>query len=183
MVSVGRRKYPVPRDSDAFKEFKTTKPSQIHGIYEETMLEVDPAAVLADVDAALAKGSSLTFDIASGHDAGVSVIALMKASQNRLAPMTIIDADDPDQGPKARATILWNNETIRKATVESLADSVSLLGALWTAAWKVGGGKNLAVSEVKEFDPDDFGAICRTEKGFVPSLSLDEMASSGKFEP
>jgi hypothetical protein len=182
MVSVGRRKYPVPRDSDAFKEFKTTKPSKIHGIYEETMLEVDPAAVLTDVDAALAKGSSLKFEISSGHDAGVSVIKLMKASQKRLAPMTIIDADDPDQGPKARATILWKNDTIRNATVESLADSVSLLAALWTAAWEVGGGEDLAVSELKEFDPDDFGAICRTEKSFVPSLSLDEMASSGKFE-
>jgi hypothetical protein len=106
----------------------------------------------------------------------------MKASQKRLAPMTIIDADDPDQGPKTRATILWKNDTIRNATVESLADSVSLLAALWTAAWEVGGGEDLAVSELKEFDPDDFGAICRTEKSFVPSLSLDEMASSGKFE-
>jgi len=182
MVSVGGRKYPVPRDSDALKEFKTTKPSKIHGIYEETMLEVDPAQVLADVDASLAKGSSLKFDIASGHDAGASVITIMKASQTRLAPMTIIEADDPVQGPKARATILWNNATIRKATVESLADSVSLLAALWTAAWEVGGGKDLTASDLKEFDPEDFGAICRTEKGFVPSVSLDEMASSGKFE-
>lgn len=182
MVSVGGRKYPVPRDSDAFKEFKTTKPSKIHGIYEETMLEVDPAQVLADVDASLAKGSSLKFEISSGHDAGVAVISLMKASQTRLAPKTIIAADDPDQGPKARAAVLWKNDTIRKATVESLADSVCLLAALWTAAWEVGGGKNLAASDLKEFDPEDFGAICRTEKGFVPSVSLEEMASSGKFE-
>lgn len=183
MVSVGGRKYPVPRDSDAFKEFKTTKPSQIHGIYEETMLEIDPTSVLADVDAALAKGSSLKFDIASGHDAGVSVITLMKASQKRLAPMTIIDADDPDQGPKARAKILWNNATIRKATVEALADSVRLLAALWTAAWEVGGGKNIPVSQLNPIDPDDLGAICRTEKNFVPSLSLDDMALSKNFEP
>jgi hypothetical protein len=183
MVSVNRRKYPVPRDSDEFKEFKTTKPAQIHGIYEETMLEIDTAAVLSDVDAALAKGSSLAFNIASGHDAGVSVITLMKASQTRLAPMTIIDADDPTQGPKARATLLWNNKNIRKPTIESLADSVTLLSALWTAAWEVGQGDTIAVSELKRFEPDGFDAICRREKSFVPSLSLDDMAAGGKFEP
>src|SRR5262249_16744320 len=35
------REYPVPRDSDQFKEFKTTREAQIHSIYEEKMLEID----------------------------------------------------------------------------------------------------------------------------------------------
>ena len=182
MVKVGSRKYPVPRDSEEFKAFKKTAEAKIHGVYEETMLEVDTATALTDIDQAL-KGSGPKIEIESGHDAAIAVIQLMSRSQKRLAPKTIINADDPTLGPKARAQALWKNTKIRDATTLSLADSVRVLAALWSSAWDEGGGGTLAKKNIREYAEDELEPIYRKEKAFVPSLSLDEMAKSGDFEP
>ena len=182
MMKVGGREYPVPRDSDKFKEFKTSREAQIHGIYEETMLEIDPAGALAAIDEELKRRRAVKVD-QSGHGAAKAVIALMNDSQTRLAPKTIIDADDPSLGPKARAQALWNNDDIRKATVRSLADSVRVLAALWTSAWEAGGGSRVAKAKIREYEEDELKSVYRNDRRFVPSLSLDEMATSGEFEP
>jgi hypothetical protein len=50
VVNIDGREYPVRKDSEAFKEFKATREAKIHGIYEETMLEIGTAAVLDGVD-------------------------------------------------------------------------------------------------------------------------------------
>lgn len=184
MVKVSKREYPMPRDSEAFKEFKTTAAAKIHAIYEETMLEVDTAAVLQGVDDELKSGSTPKYSIESGHDAGVSIIRLMKAAQTRLSPEEIIDADDSTLSPKKRADALWNNVKIRNATITSLADSVRLLAALWTSAWKVGKGDgDIDDSELKRFTENELMNVYRGEKDFAPSMSLQEMVDSGKFEP
>ncbi|HEV7746000.1 MAG TPA: hypothetical protein VGO56_13455 [Pyrinomonadaceae bacterium] len=48
MKTVNGRKYPFPRSSPEFEAFKKTREAKIHGIYEETMLEIDtPAALIA----------------------------------------------------------------------------------------------------------------------------------------
>src|SRR5262249_43917806 len=122
-------------------------------------------------------------NIASGHDAGVAIIQLMHRSQQRLSPAEIIDADNSSLGPKARAQALWNITRIRKATIDSLADSVQVLAGLWTAAWKAGGGKDIAPSALVELDPDKLMDLCRKDRKFVPSQSLADMARSGSFEP
>ena len=183
MVQVDGRFYPVPRDSDEFKAFKTTKPAKIHGIYEETMLEIDPAGALQEVNDWLAQNAQPQFAVANGHDAAVEVIQLMGRSQARLKPKDIIDADNPNLGPKGRATALWNNNAIRQATIESLADSVQVLAGLWQSAWKKGGGASIPKSQLIEFDRPDLEKVYRTEQKFLPSLSLDAMAQSGDFEP
>ena len=53
MLTRSGRKYPIPKrlpgeqqDTKEYKDFKKTKAAQIHGIYEETMLEVNPSDVL-----------------------------------------------------------------------------------------------------------------------------------------
>jgi hypothetical protein len=181
MVTVDGRKYPVPRDSAKFKQFKTTAASKIHGIYEEQMLEIDTATALTGVDDALSKAKTLP-QVKNGHDAGMAVIRLMHDAQDRLSPMEIIDADDPSLGPKARATALWENTKIRKASMESLADSVRVLASLWESAWRIGNGKDIDKSELGEIDESALDKIYRRDKNFVPSLSLDEMVDSGKFE-
>ena len=94
-----------------------------------------------------------------------------------------IDADDPTQGPKARATALWNNRTIRTATIRSLADSVRVLAALWSSAWAAGGGDNVAKSKIRTYKEEELIPVYRTDRKFVPSLSLAQMADSGNFEP
>ena len=181
MEKVNGRSYPVPRDSDAFKAFKNTREAQIHGIYEETMLEVDPAAALAAVDGELETKRAVTID-PSGHAAAKAVIGLMHDAQTRLPPKTIIDADDPSLSTKARAAALWNISKIRKATVQSLAESVWVLAAIWTSAWKAGGGGSIAKGKIREYDEDELQKVYRDPR-FVPSLSLKQMADSGDFEP
>lgn len=183
MKTVNGRKYPFPRSSKEFKEFKKTRAADIHGIYEETMIEVDTPGALTAINDLLKQGNPKKRVIKTGHDAAVETIRLMYDTQKRLSPKRIINADDPSLGPKARAEALWAKTPIRKATVASLADSVLLLADLWTAAWKVGNGKAIAAAKLVEFSEKDFDNICRKEKSFVPSLSLAEMAESGDFEP
>jgi hypothetical protein len=115
----------------------------------------------------------------------VQTLLLMHAAQSRLAPKTIINTDQPNVnlGPKARATALWKKASIRDATVASLADSVRLLRDLWTSAWKAGNGDSLAKSKLGEISEPDLESVYRGEPKFVPSLSLDQMAASGDFEP
>ena len=183
MVTVSGRKYPVPRESEKFKEFKKTREAKIHGIYEETMLEVDPATALANVDDELRGGRAPRLESQSGHGAAVAVAHLMNNAQTRLAPRKIINADDPMLGPKKRAEALWKNASIREATITSLADSVRLLAVLWSSAWEAGRGDRIAKSKLKAFNGDDFDQIYRRERNFAPSLSLDAMVRSRKFEP
>jgi hypothetical protein len=181
MRTVAGRKYPVPRDSDEFKQFKKTREAKIHGIYEETMLEVDPADALAAVDEELATQRTVKVD-RSGHGAAKAVITLMNDAQTRLPPKTIIDADDPSLSENARAEALWNNKKIREATIRSLADSVRVLAALWESAWEAGKGTKVAKSKIRTYTEEELQPVYRNPK-FVPSLSLDEMAQSGDFEP
>jgi hypothetical protein len=183
MVEIDGRSYPVPRDSDAFKAFKKTPAAKVHGIYEETMLEVDPATALAKVDERLDASAGPATKIQSGHAAARAVVHLMAAAQKRLDPMTIIEADDPGLGPKARAKAFWENAAIRTATIECLADSVRLLTRLWSSAWDVGGGKSLPKTKLTGFGEERLDDIYRHDKKFVPSLSLANMAKSGRFEP
>ena len=182
MRKVDGRSYPVPRDSEEFQEFKTTREAQIHSIYEETMLEVDPAGALAAVDAELQTPRTVKVD-RTGHGAARAVIALMNDAQTRLPPKTIIDADDPSLGPKARAEALWNNKDIQEATIRSLADSVRVLAALWKSAWEAGDGASVAASKIRAYKEEELKPVYRSDPKFVPSLSLDDMAESGKFEP
>jgi hypothetical protein len=189
MVKVGSRKYPIrkmlgpKKENPDYTAFKATPEAKIHGLYEETMLEIDTATALAGVNAALKKKSSWPRDIKSGHDAAVETIRLMGEVRAKLAPMDIIGADDPSEKPQARAKALWAKTKIRNATMDALAGSVRLLAKLWTSAWNQGGGKNLASGKIVAFSEDDLESIYRHEKGFAPSLSLAKLASSGKFEP
>lgn len=191
MLTRNGREYPIPKrlpgesqDTKEYKAFKATKEAKIHGLYEETMLEVDPAEVLRRVDSDIETLGALNANIKSGHDAANEVIQLMWRAQQRLAPKTIINADDPSLKPQARATALWNNTKISNPTAESLADSVRLLAALWEAAWDRGSGTPaMANTNSKAFDEKKLDKVYRREPTFVPSLDLDAMAASGKFEP
>ena len=104
------RRYPAQKESAEFTAFKKTSKAKIHAIYEEGMLEIDAGAALAGVDAALQQAQLNPGAITSGHDAAVATVRLMHASQQRLPPRAIINADDPSLGPKARAAALWKRK-------------------------------------------------------------------------
>jgi hypothetical protein len=182
MAKVGGREYPVRKESHEFEAFRKSKEYKIHGIYEETMLEVDTATALATINEILAQSNPSQRAVASGHDAATETIRLMYDVQKRLPPKTIIGADDPKTQAPARAKKLWKNNAVRGATLKSLADSTLLLADLWTAAWKIGGGDLIDLSQLKEFGETDLENIYRYDHDFVPSLSLAEMVESGNYE-
>jgi hypothetical protein len=183
MLTFHGRKYPVPKSSDAFKAFKKTRPAKIHGIYEETMLEVGATDALPAIDAAVLQLPKNAGAIQSGHDAAVETVRLMYAAQKRLTPKTIINADNPALTENGRAARLWAKKKIREATIASLADSVRLLADLWASAWAKGNGDVNAAGQLGAFSEPEFDNICRNEQDFAPSLSLNEMVQSGRFEP
>lgn len=183
MTTKHGRKYPYPRSSDKFKDFKKTREYSIHGIYEQTMLEIDTPTALAKVNGILQQGNPHNRNVRSGYDAAVETVELMYQSQRALPPKRIIDADKPSLGPKARAERLWNNVQLRNATLNCLAESVFLLADLWSSAWRAGKGNAIDPSELVEFSEKRIEKIYRKENKFVPSLSLKQMAQSGNFEP
>ncbi len=181
MKTVNGREYPFPHSSPEFAAFKKTPPAKIHAIYEQEMLEVDPATALASVDALVATPAA-AIPIASGHDAAVATVRLMHESQARLAPQDIVDADDATLTQRERAERLWANQTIQDATIASLAGSVRLLAALWATAWAKGNGDALPPAKIKLYSESALEQVCRQHTTFVPSLSLEEMVNSGNFE-
>lgn len=181
MLKISGRKYPVKHASDAYKTFHDSPAAQVHGIYEETMLEVDAPAALAGVNKIL-KTSFTAPKITNGWEAGRATFDVMSRAQKRLSPMTIIKADDPNQKPSQRATDLWNNTKVRGATLRSLADSTRVLATLWKTAWKVGGGDKTALSQLRTYDETEVANFYEAS-GFLPSLSIAQMVKSGRFEP
>jgi hypothetical protein len=177
------REYPVAHGSKAFQAYAKTSPAKVHGIYEEGMLEIDPAAALAEVDALLTKSpAGGTAAITSGHAAACEVVGLMDRARKRLAPEAILKADDPSLGPKARARQLWDNPKIRQATVASLADSVQVLARIWQSAWTLGGAGGLADDDLEAQTEEALQDIYRSDTFLLP-MTLAEMAASGKFGP
>jgi hypothetical protein len=183
MLTHKGRKYPAPKSSAAFKAFKKTRQAKIHGIYEETMLEVGATDALPAIDAAVAALPSKPSAIKNGHDAAVETVRLMYAAQQRLKPRSIINADDPALSENGRAARLWKKKKIHDATIASLADSVRLLADLWASAWTKGNGNVNAAGQLVAFTEGQFDDICRKEPTFAESFSLDEMVQSGRFEP
>jgi hypothetical protein len=107
----------------------------------------------------------------------------MFEAQQRLSPTEIIQADDPTLGPTARAKNLWATKKVREGTITSLAESVKVLAALWQSAWHSGSGDAIPREDLGVFTEDALQSVYRTELDFIPSLSLEQMVQSGKFEP
>ncbi|HET9217529.1 MAG TPA: hypothetical protein VFR18_11145 [Terriglobia bacterium] len=184
MLTRDGRKFPVPHGSQKFKDFKKTPASKIHAIYEQEMFEVDTPALLVDINTVLQNNGPQLAPITTGHEAASALIEMMFGAFQRLPPLDIINADNPQLTQRKRAERLWNNPAIRTATVASIVDSVRLLAHLWATAWIAGGGDNLAASKIKRYSEANLNDVCRGEHDtFVPSLSLDDMAASGDFEP
>jgi hypothetical protein len=173
-------KYPVAHSSAEYAAFAKTREAKIHGIYEETMLEVAPADALADVNDAL-KGKTVSSAIKNGWEAARATFGLMSTAHESLSPDTIIDADDPSLGPKERARRLWANPTVREATVASLAASTLVLARIWAGAWRVGGGDQIAEAKLRAFSEDQIAAVYRSPQ-FARPLTLDEMAGRAEFQ-
>jgi hypothetical protein len=177
------RAYPVAHSSDEFQAYAKTAPAKVHGIYEEGMLEIEPAALLANVERILAHEPRPNGEIPDGHAAAMETVLLMDRARKRLSPTEIIDADDPTLGPKPRAKRLWADATIAEATAQSLADSIQVLARIWQAAWTIGrrnSDQPIVASAIREFSEDELQQLYRSGTFLVP-MTLAQMAHSGQF--
>jgi len=179
-TKIGRHEYPPRRSQAAYKTFHDSPAAQIHGLYEESMLELQPDVALAGVDAELKRRRPPRADVGSGFEAAKVIIDLMDAARKRLSPEDIIEADDPTLKPKERAERLWDNAKVHKATIASLADSTHALARLWQSAWIAGKGDLIAKVKLRQFEELELQKVYKT---ILPAHTLAELAQSGHYEP
>lgn len=179
MQMVSSRQYPVTHGSKEYQDFKKTRESKIHSIYEERMLEVEPLVALTAVDASI-KRLKVAANVKNGWEAAHATFALMRGAHDRLPPKVIIAADDPALTERARAERLWSNKQIRDETVRSLALSTVTLASLWASAWKVGNGNSIPKSRIRAFKEEEVSATYRSPN-FVPAMTLKAMAAGRAF--
>lgn len=183
MVTIAGRKYPVPHSRDEstpYGKYAKTPEAKIHSIYEEGMLEVDAPQALKDLDKSLGQGQAKKAP-RSGYEAALLTFDLMRDANDRLPPITIIEADDPTLTAPQRGQKLWNNPKIRKETIRSLAESTRALAALWKGAWREGRGDQIPIADLVTITEGRLKTIPRSSS-FLRSLTLTQMVNSGNFE-
>jgi hypothetical protein len=186
--TVSGRKYPVAHESQEYVDYKETPPAKIHSLYEAQMFEVEPDAILAKVNGELENVNPLVAalrlndPIESGWQAAAATVRLMHEAQRRLSPREIINADDADLGPKARAQRLWANQNIKRETPTLLALGSVLLAKLWHSAWVAGDGEGIQQGEIVTFEEQQLRDLYY-DHGVLVALSLEEMVADGTFEP
>ena len=174
-------KFPVPRGTAAYEQFKKERPAKIHAIYEQRMFEVDTLGALQAVDALLQGTHVTSTGIDNGWEAACATFDVMSGALTRLSPETLIGLDDPTLTQPERARRFWAIPKVRTETARSLADSTILLARLWASAWRVGRGRDLPAAKLKAFTESEMQKLYRT-KAFAPALTLTQMVNSGRFE-
>ncbi len=105
--------------------------------------------------------------IATGRDAAIATVGLMRRTFTLMKPQDIVDAyvakDD-----------LW--QRFGDATKQTMANGVVLLAALWDAAWKAGGGDAAPVSKLAAIDEKRLAALYANQT-FLPSKRIKDIAS------
>ncbi len=181
-TKVGNHDYPPRKGTKAYTDFHATAAADIHGLYEERMLELQPDVALAGVDADLRARKPPKGDVTSGFAAAKVIIDLMDSARTRLSPEAIIAADDPELKPTQRATRLWNAARVRAGTIASLADSTYALARMWQGAWDAGHGDQIRKSALKRLAEGELQKLYQ-DKGFAPSQALADLAASSTYEP
>jgi hypothetical protein len=181
--TIERVGYPYRHGEPGYDEFHGTDEAKIHAIYEQQMLEVDTPTVLGKVNQELAGRPIPRATVANGWQAACAAMDLIEGARARLAPDDIIDADDPSLAPHQRAARLWDNATVRDATIASLADSTQTLAQLWMSAWHLMDGEHkLGDADVRGFTEAELMRVYK-KRGYAHAQSLADLARTGDFEP
>ncbi|PZM08058.1 hypothetical protein [Rhizobium tubonense] len=118
----------------------------VHGGYEDDMIafgyqQKNLANALKDRINALPTVAAETISpIRSGYDASKAIIDLVSATQNEIAPRTIVSkwVDLIGSSKAEKAEAMW--VTFGDKTVTCMARGTRYLAAIWQAAWELGGG-------------------------------------------
>lgn len=135
----------------------------VHSAYEDAMLRQNSVELLSLLTTRL-KTVKKAKAPASGKEAAVRTVELMRQTFNTIKPMDIVNAfaDGKDLWP------LFKNDT-----VDVIADGVATLRAIWEGAWKQGSqnGSGVAASKLIAVPTDDLITLYMN-KTWMPSKSL-----------
>ncbi|HVE17359.1 MAG TPA: hypothetical protein VNB29_11525, partial [Chthoniobacterales bacterium] len=112
--------------------------------------------------------------ITDGHTAALETVKLMDRAATLIPPKKIVDAFIAAGGKANVATYdaLWKK--FGRKTVHVMADGAVVLAAVWSGAWKQGGGESLAAGSLGAIPARDLIKLY-TDPDFVPSRNLDHV--------
>src|SRR5262249_20885920 len=115
----------------------------------------------------------------TGRDAAVAVVALMRRTVKRLAPLTIVDLFDGHMG-RGQVDVVWDE--VKEPTAACMQDGAKTLARIWEAAWRAGNGERGGAGE--KFDQDDLQKLYNTPS-FLPAFKLQdvELDAAGRIVP
>ena len=156
---------------------KTINPGNgVHVAYEDTMVDDNIADIMKKLKAILddpksAVNKEKIMSITNGQEAAFAVLQLMKASQDTIAPVDIVNAFK--KAKKAKADIpeaLYSD--FGENTAVLLARGSRYLAAIWEASWVKGklATKFSKASQIK-IDPAKLITLYRNPKN-LPSMQL-----------
>lgn len=148
---------------------------RVHSVYEEDMLSRRATDMIAGINLRL-QGKTSSADVQGGHAAAVSVVELMRATIGRLPPMDIIEAFNEEAG-RQRIPHMWNQ--VGERTMDCMSEGCLRLAALWSSAWKEGGGSAIPAGEVGAVDKDVLMDLYNDKQNFLPAHSLQELPDHG----
>jgi len=112
----------------------------VHSTYEDSMVEAHAEEIASGVDQRLSSGELQLLSIASGEEAGVAAVELMRRCQTALPPETICRSYDRAHPghvspTKLRAVLdaLWAD--CGAGTIQCIADGIRVLASIWEAAF------------------------------------------------
>lgn len=141
----------------------------VHSDYETKMLDRFAADLNVKVNATLPNATIIP--VASGRDAAIEIVALMRRSVAAIPPQAIIDAWLDNDGT-SRVARLWNRFGTK--TVARFVDGSATLASIWQGAWKAGGGSSIPTSKLTAINKQTLRTIYR-DRAFAPSGYLTMM--------
>jgi hypothetical protein len=154
---------------------KNVWPGQgVHGTYEDGMVDKYSTELYAMV-LKLSPGTQLS-KVTGGQEAGQLVVQLMRNSQAKLPPDTIIQAYIDAGGKKNSATYKALFDSCGEQTGELWLMGAATLASLWESAWTEGKGNKIPAGELREYDAKDLIALYQDPE-FLPSRYLSEIQS------
>jgi hypothetical protein len=120
--------------------------------------------------------------IQSGNDAAKAVIALIEATQNEIAPKTIVDEwvklKKQGKSKKEKAVLMWG--MFGDDTITCMARGTRYLARIWQAAWDAGNG-DASIGEGGRRKEGNIMDIYN-DPGKIPSIPLDHYPASSSSD-
>ncbi|WP_208866993.1 hypothetical protein [Bradyrhizobium sp. AS23.2] len=145
----------------------------VHSAYEDAMVFENRNAILQGLkQTPRVQQSEL---VASGRDAAIATIKLMRDTFKALPPPKIVRAYvDVGKGGKAASAKLWS--LFGKKTIGVMQDGAHLLAVLWESAWQVGNGER-NVTRRSALSKKEAMSIVQNEN-FLPSFTIGQIGKA-----